>query len=81
MLNSPPRRCAATKWPLKASQNQNLASGETLAEINLADFLADNPEVDCTRQEVLIPIYIEFKSGEVLVRLPEWYVQEVKPEF
>ena len=57
------------------------ASGETLAEINLADFLADNPEVDCTRQEVLIPIYIEFKSGEVLVRLPEWYVQEVKPEF
>ena len=57
------------------------ASGETLAEVNLADFLADNPEVDCTKQEVLIPIYIEFKSGEVVVSLPEWYVQEVKPEF
>lgn len=56
-------------------------SGETLAEVNLDEFLADNPEIDCNKQEVLIPIYIEFKSGEVIVKLPEWYVEEVKPEF
>ena len=57
------------------------ASGEIMASVNLADFLADNPLVDTSKQEVLIPIYIEFKSGEVTVRLPDWYVEQVKPEF
>lgn len=57
------------------------AGGDTLASINLEEFLADNPEVDCSRQEVVIPIYIEFKSGDVTVRLPDWYVEEVNPEF
>lgn len=54
---------------------------EHLAEVNLGEFLAANPIIDCTRQEVLIPIRIEFKSGDVTVSVPEWYVEQVKPEF
>lgn len=58
------------------------ASGEELlAEINLADFLAANPMIDCSKQEVLIPIRIEFKAGAIKVTVPEWYVEQVKPEF
>ena len=54
---------------------------ELLAEINLADFLAANPMIDCSKQEVLIPIRIEFKAGAIKVTVPEWYVEQVKPEF
>lgn len=56
-------------------------AGESLAEVNLAEFLAANPIIDCSKHEVLIPIRIEFKSGEVTVSVPEWYVEQVKPEF
>ncbi len=55
--------------------------GTLLAEVNLAEFLAANPEVDCSRNEVLIPIRMEFVSGEVVVTVPEWYEEDVKPEF
>ena len=55
--------------------------GETLAEVNLAKFLADNPVIDCSKHEVLIPIRFEFKSGEITVSVPEWYIEQVKPEF
>ncbi len=55
--------------------------GEPLAEVNLAEFLAANPEIDCSRHEVLIPIRIEFKSGHVTISVPEWYIEDVKPEF
>lgn len=59
------------------------ASGEEkLAEVNFAEFLEAHQDViDCSRQEVLIPIRIEFKSGNVTITVPEWYVEEVKPEF
>lgn len=56
-------------------------SKDLLAEVNMAEFLAANPIIDCSKHEVLIPIRIEFKSGEVTVTVPEWYVEEVKPEF
>ena len=46
-----------------------------------AEFLADNPVIDCSKHEVLIPIRIEFKSGEITVGVPEWYIEQVKPEF
>lgn len=55
--------------------------GEPLVEINLAEFLAEHPEIDCSKHEVLIPIRIEFKSGDVTIGLPDWFVQYVKPEF
>ena len=54
---------------------------DPLAEVNLAEFLAANPIIDCTKQEVLIPIRIEFKEGQITVSVPEWYVEQVKPEF
>ena len=58
------------------------ASGEsTFVEVNLAEFLAEHPAIDCSKQEVLIPIRIEFTSAGVEVSVPDWFVQEVKPEF
>ena len=57
------------------------ASDELLARVNLADFLAANPIIDCTGQEVLIPVRIEFSSTGVEVSVPQWYIQQVKPEF
>lgn len=54
--------------------------GEPLATVNLAEFLADNPVIDCSKHEVLIPIRIEFKSGEVTVSVPEWYIEVVRPD-
>lgn len=57
------------------------AGEEPLATVNLAEFLADNPIIDCSKHEVLIPIRIEFKSGEITVSVPEWYVEYVKPEY
>lgn len=57
------------------------AGGDPLAVVNLADFLAAHPAIDCSKQEVLIPIRIEFKSGQVTVTVPQWYVEHVKPEF
>ena len=52
-----------------------------LAEVNLAEFLAENPVIACSRNEVLIPIRMEFVSGKVVVTVPEWYIEDVKPEF
>lgn len=55
--------------------------GSVLAEVNLADFLKAHPEVDCSKQEVLIPLRFEFKAVGVEITLPDWYVEHVKPEF
>lgn len=55
--------------------------GEPLATVNLAKFLADNPVIDCSKHEVLIPIRIEFKSGDVTISVPEWFIRYPNPEF
>ncbi len=57
------------------------AAGDLLAEVNLAEFLSAHPVIDCSKQEVLIPIRIEFKSGKITIGLPEWYIEHVDPEF
>ncbi len=54
---------------------------EALHIVNLREFLDANPVIDCSKHEVLIPIRIEFKSIGVEVTVPDWYVEEVKPEF
>lgn len=65
----------------KASVCLRLSPGdEPLAEVNLAKFLADNPVIDCSKHEVLIPIRIESKSGEVTVSVPEWYIENITPD-
>lgn len=57
------------------------ADEEPLAEVNLAEFLAKHPVIDCSKHEVLIPIRIEFKSGDITINLPDWFVEQIKPEF
>ena len=56
-------------------------NGNDLAKINLAEFLTANPVIDVVKNEVLIPIRLEFKSVGIEVSVPEWYIEQVKPEF
>ncbi len=56
-------------------------AGDLLAEVNFAEFLAAHPVIDCSKHEVLIPIRIEFKSGQISIGLPDWYIEQVEPEF
>lgn len=57
------------------------ASGAELAKVNLADFLTQNPSIDCSKNEVTIPISFSFTLSDFEVSLPEWYIQDTKPEF
>lgn len=55
---------------------------EVLAEVNFADFIEEHPDViDVSLHEVLIPFRIEFLSADVSISLPDWMINEVKPEF
>ena len=56
-------------------------SGAELAKVNLAEFLAANTAIDCSLNEVIIPISFSFKMADVDVTLPEWYIQDIKPEY
>ncbi len=56
-------------------------SGGELAKVNLAEFLAANPSIDCSLNEVTIPISFSFKLSDFTITLPEWYIQDTKPEF
>ncbi len=59
-----------------------LRSGDALlAEVNLAKFLADHPVIDCSKHEVLIPIRITFLSGDITIGVPDWYIEQIEPEF
>lgn len=49
--------------------------------VNLAQFVADHPEVDLSLHEAIIPIRIEFKAAEVLVTIPDWFIENMKPDF
>ena len=59
----------------------NAAATEPLVTVNLAQFLAEHKSIDCSKHEVMIPIRIDFRSADVIVTVPEWYIQEVTPEF
>ena len=56
-------------------------SGEELAKVNLEEFLATNPSIDCSLNEVTIPVSFSFVLSDFTVSLPEWYIQDIKPEF
>jgi hypothetical protein len=48
----------------------------------LADFLAKySDRIDVTKQEVLIPIRVEFKNANIIVSIGDWIVEEVIPGF
>ena len=59
----------------------NAAAAEPLVTVNLAQFLAEHKSIDCSKHEVLIPIRIEFRSADVNITVPDWYIEEVIPEF
>lgn len=56
-------------------------SGEVIHSLPLKDFLAEFTQIDVTKQEVLIPIVVEFKSIGVTVTIPEWMVNDVTPDY
>ena len=59
------------------------ADGDEMVSINFAEFLRENKEyIDCSKNEVLIPFKIEFRSlSDVEVTVPDWLVTHVKPDF
>ena len=58
------------------------ATGHVVHTLKLADFLAEfSSEIDVTKQEVLIPIEVIFKSVGVEVTIPDWVVNDVTPGF
>ena len=58
------------------------ASGAVLHTLALKDFLEDYKDyVDVTKQEVLIPIVVEFKTVGITVTIANWVVNNVTPGF
>ena len=56
--------------------------GTELASVNFDEFLQENSRyIDCSKQEVLIPFKIEFRSAEVYAGLPDWVVIDTKPDW
>ncbi|MBQ4127884.1 MAG: FimB/Mfa2 family fimbrial subunit, partial [Alistipes sp.] len=54
------------------------ATGEVVYTLALADFLNHFPQIDVSKQEVLIPIIIEFGMG-VTVTVPDWLIEDRDP--
>jgi hypothetical protein len=57
------------------------ATGEVVHTLALADFLNKFPQIDVTKQEVLIPIVVEFKNIGVTVTIPDWMIHDVTPDY
>lgn len=58
------------------------ATGTVLHTLALKDFLAEYEEyIDVTKQEVLIPIVVEFKNVGITVTIADWVVNDVTPGF
>lgn len=53
-------------------------TGEVVHTLALADFLTQFPQIDVTKQEVLIPIIVEFGMG-VTVTVPDWLIEDRDP--
>ena len=56
----------------------NTVTGSVVYTLPLKDFLAEFDEIDVTKQEVLIPIIIEFGVG-VEVTIPDWMIEDRTP--
>lgn len=54
------------------------ATEKVLCTVTLSDFLEEFYEVDITKQEVTIPLIVEFTS-EVKVTIPEWMLEHRNP--
>ena len=49
--------------------------------MSLAAFLQKHPEIDTTKEEALIPILITFNSIGAEVSIPDWAIEDIKPDF
>lgn len=57
-------------------------TGEVIHTLALSKFLQLYPQINVTKQEVLIPIEVVFKNGNITVQIPEWVVvDDVIPDF
>lgn len=57
------------------------SDNKEIFSMQLADFLEKHPEINIDKNETIIPILIEFKSIGVEVSIPDWAIEDVKPEF
>ena len=57
------------------------ATQEVVHTLMLKDFLEKFPQIDVTKQEVLIPIVVEFKNIGVTVTIPDWMIHDVTPDY
>ena len=57
------------------------ATQEVVHTLMLKDFLEEFPQIDVTKQEVLIPIVVEFKNIGVTVTIPDWMIHDVTPDY
>ncbi|MBQ1937598.1 MAG: FimB/Mfa2 family fimbrial subunit [Bacteroidales bacterium] len=58
------------------------AQGNVLASVSLKKFLEDHvDQIDCSKNEVLIPIKLTFKSADVEVSMPGWEGTDITPGF
>lgn len=57
------------------------ATEEIVHTLPLADFLEKFPQIDVSKQEVLIPIIVEFKNIGVTVTIPDWLIQNITPGY
>ena len=57
------------------------ATQEVVHTLMLKDFLEKFPQIDVTKQEVLIPIVVEFKNIDVTVTIPDWMIHDVTPDY
>ena len=57
------------------------STGKVVHTLKLADFLNEFSQIDVTKQEVLIPIIVEFKNIGVDVTIPDWMIHNVTPDY
>lgn len=57
------------------------STGEVLHTLALSDFLTMYPQIDVSKQEVLIPIVVKFTNLGVTVTIPDWLIVDVDPDY
>lgn len=61
---------------------KDLTTGKEMFSTDIYDYVIEHiADMDITKQEALLAIAIRFSSVGVTIGIPEWAVEEVKPEF